>query len=57
MDQKNKTKPEENQNKPSEISDKDIEQVAGLQVSSYSADPKAEAFNATNSLRSDEPEE
>ena len=29
MDQQNKTKLEENQNKPAELSDKDLEQVAG----------------------------
>ena len=29
MDQQNKTKPEENQNKPAELSDEDLEQVAG----------------------------
>ena len=29
MDQQNKTKPEENQNKPAELSDKDLEQVSG----------------------------
>ena len=29
MDQQNKTKPEENQNKQSELTDKDLEQVAG----------------------------
>ena len=29
MDQQNKTKPEENQNKLAELSDKDLEQVAG----------------------------
>ena len=29
IDQQNKTKPEANQNKPAELSDKDLEQVAG----------------------------
>ena len=29
MNQQNKTKPEENQNKTAELSDKDLEQVAG----------------------------
>ena len=29
MDQQNKTKPEENQNKPDELSEKDLEPVAG----------------------------
>ena len=29
MDQQNKTKSEENQNKPTELSDKDLEQVSG----------------------------
>lgn len=29
MDEQNKTKPEENQNKPVELSDRDLEQVAG----------------------------
>jgi len=29
MDQQNKAKPEENQSKPAELSDKDLEQVSG----------------------------
>jgi hypothetical protein len=45
MDQQNKTKPEENQNKPAELADKELENVAGGIDASVTTQPtKIEAW-------------